>query len=779
MRETYRKYNHNQSGDNTKPCKTRYLRKHCLIADYVKIISDTTGLFDHLADPKLDVLDRRGKNIEYSFHFIVTIGVLACCLGIFTLHTYASAFTEPYALENVSYLTHEDTSIVIDYQAISDAISKIDDVSWIEGLAQDICEKMQRSGRYRKYYKWYGCVVVVDATDYAFFKSFHCIHDLTATFHKGTKEEKTYYFHKALVARLFFTKTISFPIGVEFIENQEQNPSKQDCENEAAIRLLKRIKRRFPLMLFIICGDALYANKTFIHLCIANDWNYLFTLKEGCQPSLCGEFNSMEQQGLASHAKVRYERETGTVYWANDMGIFVNDPLPMNILRYRTTITVVKGKKKARGIQNAILRRKDIDQNMPELSKDQSKYNLDERKPGKKSRKQAEDAARKTTKSDKAKKDLSQINAALASEIDDGEISGGRVKDGGTIDISFMYITNIHISKENVGDLLVRGRLRWMIEETFLSEKVGQQKLEHLRSKDPKVMKFYFWMECIADSCMQIYLDYSRADRVFGSEQEVYRKLRESFEKDSLKDNYDTGRECHWHYENDKNAYPTVEILPDDAPQKTDQGQDRKESSGAADADAGPERKPVKHISEGIQKKSPVKAVMADNSCVQSYEKNISSETADNPEEDKTDKKMVRGKSPAPDTHPGASSARSESVSGSGGRSKTGKTVSDRASGRNNAGREMPQHENRGFFDIAPVAGKSKRKAGLTAAGCREKKMAHAGKDDKGGAGDEGTGPQPDRGSDCCYGNPDTRLPADGHLRMDGHPPAVQAEGSN
>ena len=143
--------------------------------------------------------------------------------------------------------------------------------------------------------------MVVDATDYAFFKSFHCIHDLTATFHKGTKEEKTYYFHKALVARLFFTKTISFPIGVEFIENQEQNPSKQDCENEAAIRLLKRIKRRFPLMLFIICGDALYANKTFIHLCIANDWNYLFTLKEGCQPSLCGEFNSMEQQGLASH----------------------------------------------------------------------------------------------------------------------------------------------------------------------------------------------------------------------------------------------------------------------------------------------------------------------------------------------------------------------------------------------------------------------------------------------------------------------------------------------
>ena len=728
MRETYRKHNHNQKGDFTKPDKTRYLRHHCLIADYMKIIGDTTGLFERLADPKLDVLDKRTKNIEYSFHFIVTVVALACCLGIFTVSTFGSAFIEPVALENVSYLTHEDTSRVIDYQAISDALSKIDYVSWMEGLAQDICEKMHRSGRYRKYYKWYGLPVVIDGTDFAFFRSFHCIHDLTATFHKGAKEEKTYYFHRALVAHMFFTKTVSFPIGIEFIENKEQNPSKQDCENQAAIRLLERIKRRFPLMQFIICADSLYANKTFIHLCIGYSWNYLFTLKEGSQPSLCSEFDSMKQQGLTGHAKVRYDTETGIIYWANDMGLIVNDSLPMNILRYQTTRTVVKGKKKARGIQNAVLRRKDINQNMPELSKDQSKYNLDERKPSKKIQDRVNDSARKAAKSEKAKEDLSQINAGLASEIGDGEISGGNIEEGATIEISFMYITNIHISKENVGDLLVRGRMRWMIEEAFLREKTGPQRLEHLRAKDTKVMKSYFWMECIADSCMQIYLDNSIALKVFGSEEEVYRKLRESFEKDSLEDNYDAGRECHWHYDDDRNAYPTVEILPDDEPEKTEQKQDEQVEISRSSADKG----------------------------IVSEKKSLS-ETAEVPEEDKTDKNMLRGSCSAPEA-PEANievPSQPEGEKASEGKSETVRVASDVINSSNDAkSADAPKHKGRESADTDSSVVK-----------CKAKKKVSAGKDDEECTGEEGTGPRSEQVR--CHGEPATisgmeGLPADG-----------------
>lgn len=736
MRNTYKKNNHTQKGDFTKQDKTRYLMKHCLFADYVKIINDTTGLFDLLADPKLDVLDKRSKkNIEYSFHFIAVIGALVCCLGIFVSHTFASAFIEPCALENVSCLTNEDTSIVIDYKALNSAISKMDDVSWIEGLAQNICEKMHRSGRYRKYYKWYGLPVVIDATDFAFFKSFHCIHDLTATFHKGTKDETTYYFHKALVARVFFTKTISFPIGIEFIENQEKSPSKQDCENEAAIRLLKRIKQRFPLLLFIICGDGLYANKTFIQLCIGYEWNYLFTLKDGCQPSLCGEFRSMVQKDLTHSVKVRYDEETGIIYWANDMNLIVNASLPMNILCYQTTMIVSKGKKKARGIQNAVLRRKDIDQNIPELSKDQTKYNLDERVPGKKARKQSKDAAKKTEKSDKAREDLAKINPDLASKTGDGEISGS-IKEGSTIEVSFMYITNIPISKENVGELLVRGRARWMIEETFLREKVGAQRLEHLRSKDPMVMKFYFWMECIADSCMQIYLDYSKALKVYGSEEEVYRKLRGSFERDSLKDNYDTGRECHWHYEDERNIYPTVEILPDDEHDpKKGQQQDKKDT---AQSGIGPEKKPSATIT------------MAVTSHGRSEEKDP--EETDQREEVSIAEKKPQDNNSGPETYQGDSSSQTEGARISGGQAKTGKAVFgrddighgvDRGAGRQPEDKDSP--------DTVPVTGSSETDDSVTAA-FTATGVAATGTDDDVGDNGARTGPQSWQSSGYSHG---------------------------
>ena len=595
MRETYRKRNHNQKGQFTRPEMTRYLKDHRVFAEFVKTIEDTTGLFSRLCNPDLDRFDKRTRNIEYSFHFILIVCALTSSLAISSANAFGSAFIEPCALENVSFLAHETTSRVIDYQAINNAISKMDDLSWIEGIAQDICEQMHRSGRYKKYRKWYGVVVVIDATDYAFFRSPHCDHDLTATFHKGTNEEKTYYFHKALVARLFFTKTISFPIGIEFIENQEPNPNKQDCENKAAIRLMKRLKERFPLMTFIICGDSLYANRTFIRLCTEYHWNYLFTLKAGSQPSLCAEFDSMVQHDLARHAKIRYDSETGTVYWANDMGAIVNSSLLMNILCYQTKMPVTKGNKKARGIQNAIIRRKDINQNMPELSKDQSEYNLDERPLGKNSRTQIEKASAKEERSNRGKENLSQINAELATAVSDGQISNENVKVGDTIEVSFMYITNLRISKETVGDLLVRGRGRWMIEETFLREKLGAQRLEHLRSMNPTAMKFYFWMEAIGDSCMQIYLDSSRALEVAGSEKRVYEMLKESFETSSLKDNYDTGRKCYWHYGDERNVYPTVEILPDDEPEGTDQPQVRKNGASRKNAYTGTQEAGKRH----------------------------------------------------------------------------------------------------------------------------------------------------------------------------------------
>lgn len=47
-------------------------------------------------------------------------------------------------------------------------------------------------------------------------------------------------------------------IDTEFIENEDENYDKQDCEIEAFKRLGKRLKKRFKRLPICILGDNLY-----------------------------------------------------------------------------------------------------------------------------------------------------------------------------------------------------------------------------------------------------------------------------------------------------------------------------------------------------------------------------------------------------------------------------------------------------------------------------------------------------------------------------------------
>lgn len=56
-------------------------------------------------------------------------------------------------------------------------------------------------------------------------------------------------------------------LDTEFIENESADVSKQDCELNAAKRLVKRIKKNYPRLNICIQGDALYAVEPFMELC--------------------------------------------------------------------------------------------------------------------------------------------------------------------------------------------------------------------------------------------------------------------------------------------------------------------------------------------------------------------------------------------------------------------------------------------------------------------------------------------------------------------------------
>lgn len=342
------KRNYNEKNDVTEEMKLTYKVDHAPILEYTKIAQSALGGRDLFESENFEEADGRKGDILYKFTTLIYAALVSCCVGVSVVHKTASEFLFPDAIANLRYLTGDDLDMWPNYQTIGDAFGKADKsvLSKFEKVSQKCFRKLIHSGRYHARTAW-GYHVVLDGTDIAFFTEKHCDHCLTATYDKGTKNEKTFYFHKMLVARAYIAPGLSVVIGAEPISNMGSDTSKQDCENKAAIKLLKRIKASFPEMHFLIGGDALYANKTFIRLCICNHWNYLFTVKRGAQPTLCDEFDRFRELGLLDSAEISYDKETGTAHWSNEMEVILGSDLPMNILQYKTEKPIRKGKKRA------------------------------------------------------------------------------------------------------------------------------------------------------------------------------------------------------------------------------------------------------------------------------------------------------------------------------------------------------------------------------------------------------------------------------------------------
>jgi len=82
---------------------------------------------------------------------------------------------------------------------------------------------------------------------------------------------------------------ILLPFAHESIDMHDPVADKEDCELKAFTRLAARVKKEFPRTPFCIVADSLYAVQNVVDICETNGWKYVFTLKEGRQPSLWEE----------------------------------------------------------------------------------------------------------------------------------------------------------------------------------------------------------------------------------------------------------------------------------------------------------------------------------------------------------------------------------------------------------------------------------------------------------------------------------------------------------
>jgi hypothetical protein len=158
-------------------------------------------------------------------------------------------------------------------------------------------------------------LVVFDGTGQLRFLQPHCPYCL-----KRTTGGKTYYYHHVLEAKIVTPEGLAISIGTEFIENSDPKASKQDCELKAFWRLASRLKKDFPQLRLCLCLDNLYANGPVLALCKKNDWKYFIVFKEGGQPALWQEYETLRdlsEQNRKSHQPCEGCHQTFA--WVDDL----------------------------------------------------------------------------------------------------------------------------------------------------------------------------------------------------------------------------------------------------------------------------------------------------------------------------------------------------------------------------------------------------------------------------------------------------------------------------
>ena len=240
---------------------------------------------------------RHPSYCKYSSELLLIMRILAAVTAIGSMRQLTTTFNKTQAIENIESLLGDEYASLDEFpywETINQFLVTVDP----EDIQQMIYKLIRRLIRMRcfeqariknKYWQ-----IIVDGTQIHSFSQRHCEHCLTRVHNKGTPNEKVEYYHYVLEAKLFISSELVLSIATEFVENAEDNVSKQDCELNAFKRLASRLKEAFKRLPICLTLDGLYACEPVFALCRENNWHYLIRLKEGRLPSVAEEFKALK-----------------------------------------------------------------------------------------------------------------------------------------------------------------------------------------------------------------------------------------------------------------------------------------------------------------------------------------------------------------------------------------------------------------------------------------------------------------------------------------------------
>lgn len=176
--------------------------------------------------------------------------------------------------------------------------------------------------------------VILDGTGIHYYKEKPDEHCLVTRRKNEDGSVTVLYYRNVLEAKLVLGEKRIISLATEFIENENETVTKQDCEIKAAKRLLADLKKSYPRMRFCIQGDGLYAAEPLMEICREYGWNYLFVLKEGRQGLLTETYDYLDKIGCTTKVET-IGKEGGTGRFVNDVEETAGKSFKANIFEYR------------------------------------------------------------------------------------------------------------------------------------------------------------------------------------------------------------------------------------------------------------------------------------------------------------------------------------------------------------------------------------------------------------------------------------------------------------
>lgn len=256
----------------------RKLKKEInIFLDVVRIIKQ---YFPQLIQKLNELTDTRHQSyVEYQMSVITVIRILGLLCGMKSMRETTGKLNTEETIKNINSLLGIDLEEIPHYDTINNVFEKLN-INELRKIQKYMVNRLIRSKMFNKYrFKDKYFQIVVDGTCMMTFKKRHCKNCLKRVYNKGEENEYTIYYHYVLEAKLVVGKIV-ISIDSEFIENEDENIDKQDCEIRAFYRMAERIKKEYPRLPIIISGDALYACEPVMKKCKENKWEYILRFKK-------------------------------------------------------------------------------------------------------------------------------------------------------------------------------------------------------------------------------------------------------------------------------------------------------------------------------------------------------------------------------------------------------------------------------------------------------------------------------------------------------------------